>query len=102
LAEEDIEPLGVIPETPALAMAWLLGEPVIKTPAQEEAEWIVKQLETAVNHMTTSADKCDKQLASVTRADDDQNNPPPGAWPPRSGRNVAIASKRPPPESFWY
>jgi CO dehydrogenase nickel-insertion accessory protein CooC1 len=102
LAEEGIEPLGVIPETPALAMAWLLGEPLIKTPAQEEAEWIVKQLETAVNHMTTSADKYDKQLARVTRADDDQNNPSPRAWPPRSGRNVAIASKRPLPESFWY
>ena len=102
LAEEGIEPLGVIPETPALSMAWLMGEPVIKTPAQEEAEWIIKQLETAVNHTTLSADKCDEHLESVAWADYGQNNPSSGAWQPRSGRNVAVAGKRPSPESYWY
>lgn len=102
LAEEGIEPLGVIPETPALSIAWLMGEPVIKTPAQAEAEWIIKQLETAVNHMTISADKCDEHLESVAWADYGQNTPSSGAWQPRSGRNTAVANKRVSPESFWY
>lgn len=48
LAEKGIEPLGVIPYAPALALAWLWGEPLIKTPAQAEANRIVKALETAV------------------------------------------------------
>ena len=102
LAEEGIEPLGVIPETPALSMAWLMGEPVITTPAQAEAEWIVKQLETAVNHTTLSADKRDKLLEGVAWADLDQNNHSSEVWQPRSGRNATVASKRPSPESYWY
>ena len=102
LAEADIEPLGVIPETPGLSMAWLMGEPVITTPAQAEAEWIVKQLETAVNHTTLSADKCDEHLERVTWVDLAQSNHSPEVWQPRSGRNAAVAGKRPPPESYWY
>jgi CO dehydrogenase nickel-insertion accessory protein CooC1 len=47
LAEKGIEPLGVIHEAPALKMAWLMGEPLINTPAQPEANWIVKTIEAA-------------------------------------------------------
>jgi CO dehydrogenase nickel-insertion accessory protein CooC1 len=45
LAQKDIEPLGIIHDTPALSMAWLLGEPLIKTHAQSEANSIVEALE---------------------------------------------------------
>ena len=45
LAQKDIEPLGIIHDTPALSMAWLLGEPLIKTHAQSEANNIVEALE---------------------------------------------------------
>lgn len=47
LSKEGIEPLGVIHDTPALSMAWLMGEPLIQTPAQDEADRIVKAIETA-------------------------------------------------------
>jgi CO dehydrogenase nickel-insertion accessory protein CooC1 len=47
LSQEGIEPLGVIHDTPALSMAWLMGEPLIQTPAQAEADRIVKAMETA-------------------------------------------------------
>jgi CO dehydrogenase nickel-insertion accessory protein CooC1 len=47
LAKEEIEPLGVIHDTPALSMAWLMGEPLIKTPAQAEAIRIVEAMEKA-------------------------------------------------------
>lgn len=50
LAENGIEPLGVINDTLAVAMAGLMGGSLIKTPAQLEADWIVKELETAVSH----------------------------------------------------
>lgn len=69
LAEEGIEPLGIIHNAPALSMAWLMGEPVIKTPAQAEAEMIVKRLETAVNHTTLSASEGDKHLEKMAWAD---------------------------------
>jgi CO dehydrogenase nickel-insertion accessory protein CooC1 len=52
LSKEGIEPLGVIHDTPALSMAWLLGEPLIKTPAQAEADRIVKAMETAEKEYT--------------------------------------------------
>ena len=47
LAEKGVEPLGIIHETLALSMAWLMGESLIQTPAQAEAEHIVKALEIA-------------------------------------------------------
>lgn len=47
LAKNGIEPLGVIHDAPAISMAWLLGEPLIKTSARTEAGWIVEALETA-------------------------------------------------------
>ena len=47
LAENCIEPLGVIHDAPALSMAWLRGEPLMQTPAQTEADRIVKAIETA-------------------------------------------------------
>lgn len=47
LAEHDIEPIGVIHDAPAISMAWLLGEPLIKTSAWTEASWIVDAIETA-------------------------------------------------------
>ncbi len=47
LSQEGIEPLGIIHDTPALSMAWLMGEPLIQTPAQAEADRIVKAMETA-------------------------------------------------------
>ena len=40
LYEKGIEPLGVIHDTPALSMGWLLGEPLIRTEAQAEADRI--------------------------------------------------------------
>lgn len=48
LTENGIEPAGVIHDTLAVSIAGLMGEPIIKTPAQLEADWIVKALETAV------------------------------------------------------
>ncbi len=50
LAEKGIDPLGVIYEAVAVAMAGLMGESLIKSPAQVEADWIVQALETAVTH----------------------------------------------------
>ncbi|MFO7680921.1 MAG: P-loop NTPase [Chloroflexota bacterium] len=47
LSQEGIEPLGVIHDTPALSMAWLMGEPLIQSAAQVEADRIVMALETA-------------------------------------------------------
>jgi CO dehydrogenase nickel-insertion accessory protein CooC1 len=47
LAEKAIEPLGAIYDAPTLSMAWLLGEPLIRTPVQAEIERIVKVLEAA-------------------------------------------------------
>ncbi len=47
LSQEGIEPLGVIHDTQALSMAWLMGEPLIQTPAQAEADRIVRAMETA-------------------------------------------------------
>lgn len=47
LAEKGIEPSGVIPYSPAVALAWLMGKPFIKTPVQVEMERFVKGLESA-------------------------------------------------------
>jgi CO dehydrogenase nickel-insertion accessory protein CooC1 len=47
LSKEGIEPLGIIHDTPALSLAWLMGEPLIQTPAQIEADRIVEAIETA-------------------------------------------------------
>lgn len=47
LAEKEIEPVGVIHDAPALSMAWLLGEPLIRTPAQAQVQRIVEAIETA-------------------------------------------------------
>ena len=41
-------------------MAWLMGEPLIKTPAQVEAERLVKALETA--EKTSVAGEAHRQL----------------------------------------
>lgn len=54
LAENGITPLGVIHDALAVSMAGLMGEPLIKSPAQLEADWIVKALETAVTHASSS------------------------------------------------
>ncbi|MFL7870265.1 MAG: P-loop NTPase [Candidatus Promineifilaceae bacterium] len=54
LAKNGIKPLGVIHDTPALSMAWLMGEPLIKTSAQREAELIVQAIETIDNVYTDS------------------------------------------------
>lgn len=55
LAEYGIEPLGVIHNALALSMAGLMGEPLIKSPAHLEADWIIKALETAVIHPPISS-----------------------------------------------
>ncbi len=55
LAKKGIEPLGVIHDTPALSMAWLLGEPLIKTQAQAEANNIVEALEKVDEEYPPSA-----------------------------------------------
>jgi CO dehydrogenase nickel-insertion accessory protein CooC1 len=57
LAEKGIEPLGIIHDTPALSMAWLMGEPLIQTPAQTEAERIVKDMETAVKRYAPESEQ---------------------------------------------
>lgn len=54
LVEKQIKPVGVIHDTPAISMAWLLGEPLIKTSAQREAELIVQAIETIDNAYTDS------------------------------------------------
>jgi hypothetical protein len=54
LAEKQIKPVGVIHDTPAISMAWLMGEPLIKTSAQREAELIVQAIETIDNAHTDS------------------------------------------------
>jgi CO dehydrogenase nickel-insertion accessory protein CooC1 len=46
LAENGIKPLGVIHDTPAISMAWLMGESLINTSAQREAELILQSIET--------------------------------------------------------
>jgi CO dehydrogenase nickel-insertion accessory protein CooC1 len=48
LAENGIEPTAVIHDALAVSMAGLMGEPLIKTPAQLEADWLVQALVTAV------------------------------------------------------
>jgi CO dehydrogenase maturation factor len=52
LAEKQIKPVGVIQDIPAISMAWLMGEPLIKTSAQKEAELIVQAIETIDNAYT--------------------------------------------------
>ena len=46
LVENGIKPLGVIHDTPAISMAWLMGESLINTSAQREAELILQSIET--------------------------------------------------------
>lgn len=56
LEEEGIEPVGVIPYASVLALAWLLGESLIKTPVQAKVERIVKAIETAEERSVDVAD----------------------------------------------
>ena len=69
LAEKGIEPLGVIHDAQALSMAWLMGEPLIKTPAQAEAERIVKAIETAEKTDASAADGMREQLEKSVEYD---------------------------------
>ena len=62
LAEKEIEPLGVIHDTPAISMAWLMGEPLIRTPAQVEADRIFEAIETAEATAPPSAGEGHRQL----------------------------------------
>jgi CO dehydrogenase nickel-insertion accessory protein CooC1 len=48
LSAAGIEPIGVIPDTPALSRAWLMGEPLTQAAAQMEMAGIMRALETAV------------------------------------------------------
>lgn len=68
LAGASIEPLGVVHDTPAISMAWLLGEPLIRTPAQVEVEAIVRKLEVAVDN-SPSANESDDGLEKAVWAD---------------------------------
>ena len=47
LAEEDIIPIGVIKDDPALASAWLKGQPLTGSGTKPDMDGIVKALETA-------------------------------------------------------
>jgi CO dehydrogenase nickel-insertion accessory protein CooC1 len=62
LAEKDIQPLGVIHDTPAISMAWLMGEPLIKTSARWEAELIIRAIE-AFHHAYADSEG---KVAAVT------------------------------------
>jgi CO dehydrogenase nickel-insertion accessory protein CooC1 len=57
LAEKGIKPLGTIHDTPALSLAWLIGETLIKTPAQFEASRIIEEIEAAEEVYAMSAGK---------------------------------------------
>jgi CO dehydrogenase nickel-insertion accessory protein CooC1 len=62
LAEKEIEPLGVIHDTPAISMAWLMGERLIRTPAQVEADRIVEALETVEKTYAISESEVHERL----------------------------------------
>lgn len=62
LAEKGIEPVGVIPYASVLAMAWLLGESLIKTPVQAAVERIVKGIEMAEKRSIGITDSRHKQF----------------------------------------